>query len=67
MLADGNGTHFNFGSKSHVDFNALQPLVGFIHSQLSTNAGFLDGSVGSYKHDLVTYVSCNDNGNLVQK
>jgi hypothetical protein len=67
MFADGNGLNFNFSTKTHVDLTSTQPLIGFIHTQLSTNAGFLDGSVGSYKHNLATYVACNADGRLLEK
>lgn len=67
MLADGNGVQFNFSTKDHIDASKTAPFIGFIHPSRSTNAGFLDGSAGSYSYDLIFKVSYNDSGLLIKK
>ena len=55
MLADSDGTNFNFNNMEHINrWNIQQRLIGFVHNS-SVNAGFADGSAGNYGTDLYTY------------
>ncbi|MBR4665703.1 MAG: prepilin-type N-terminal cleavage/methylation domain-containing protein [Lentisphaeria bacterium] len=55
MIADSNGTNFNFNNMEHINQrNYQQRLIGFVHKS-SVNAVFADGSVGNFGADLYTY------------
>ena len=68
IFVDNNGERFNFNSRVHLNkYDLTQCIVGFIHRG-NLSAAFLDGSAGSYNHEIYTYVSYSPENNrlLVQ-
>ena len=67
-LADSDGICFNFATKSQIDLYGSSLRISFLHPSITTNAGFLDGSAGSFGgYNLLSKVAYNDSEILVVK